>query len=104
MQQAMIAAASRPMASVGGPLSTRGVQNSVPLIAPVRWPICTGTAQSKISVFSLASRTFSGGCLAIQCMRWSCHSKRPVLESCFHCGAPLPSASSARPPGRSGRR
>jgi len=32
--------------------------------------------------------------LDIQCMRWSCHSKRPVLSSTFHFGAPLPSTPS----------
>ena len=83
--------ASPKIAPSGGPPPGSGVQNSVPAIAPRSPPTSIGTFQSNTFVLTDSSVTCGGRCCAIQCARWSCHSKRPVRPTSFHRGAPLPS-------------
>ena len=79
------------IAPSGGPPPANGVQNSDPAIAPRSPPTSIGTDQSNTFVRTDSSFTCGGVPCAIQWKRWSCHSKRPVRLSSFHCGAPAPS-------------
>ena len=76
----MTNAASPKIAPSGGPPPGSGVQNSVPAIAPRSPPTSIGIRQSKIFVLTDSSRDLRRRRSApSSAMRWSCHSKRPVL-------------------------
>ena len=64
-------------------------QNSVPAIAPVWPPTAIGIVQAKIFVVFDLSLTWLGIAVVKRWMRWSCHSKRPVLSIVTHRGAAL---------------
>ena len=83
--------ATRPkIAPSGAEPPGSGVQNSRPATSPRVPPMTSGIDQSKTFVRTSGSLTCGGHVLAIQCMRWSCHSKRPVRSTVFHFGVDLP--------------
>ena len=87
-------AANAKIAGSGRPDDEVGVQNSVPAITPGRPSTSSGTFQSNTLLRTLLSSTCSGSSSDIQCMRWSCHSKRPVFETSSQRGSPFESALS----------
>ena len=76
----------RSRRSEASPASS-GTHVSVPAIAPFCSPIC----DRDLPVVELRRTSLSFSCggspLPIQCARWSCHSNRPLLDTCFHAGS-----------------
>ena len=91
MQSAISTAAEIQIRPVGRPPPGSGTQSSVPAIWPCAPPTVIGTFQSKMWARASSSVTCGGLDWLIQCMRWSCHSNRPLRLSCFQRGV------SARP-------
>src|ERR1700722_1708890 len=81
-------AASATIAATGA-FELSGTQNNWPSTTPFCAPTEIGTLQWKINVRLLWSLTCGGVTGLIQGMRWSCHSKPPLLSTPPHLGGSL---------------